>query len=335
MLAGAALLSSQTPLRSDHVLISADPLIVLSDLRSTGQLYTPERDFYVRDHYQIPGDVDNVSLEIAGEVERRRLITPSDLASSARHQLTSVLECAGNPVNAVGLASNGLWTGWSLADVLLQARPKKSGAFLHLFGWDGYARSVPIRRAYEGGLLVSTLDKQPLRPQHGSPWRALFPGWYGMDSVKWLKRIVVSSVPLTAKSDDYMEMFKTPSGKTQLRPLPRVQVKSLIVSPTDGSALHQGRIGVRGVAWSGEGEIIRVQVSGDNGARWQDALVRADSRYGWALWRCELTLAKRGAIDLVCRATDARRNVQPSRRDPKRIDGYAENYYHRIRCVVV
>ena len=40
-------------------------------------------------------------------------------------------------------------------------------------------------------MIAFKLNDRFLPRQNGFPARALFPGWYAMDSVKWLQRIVV------------------------------------------------------------------------------------------------------------------------------------------------
>ena len=160
--------------------------------------------------------------------------------------------------------------GWSLWDIIELARPLGSAMFVHLFGRDGYARSVPIDRARDGGMLATHLDRRRLQPNHGAPWRLPFPGWYGMDSVKWLDRIVISARALPNAESEYVEMRPaTPIGIAR-RPLPRMQVKSIITFPVDRSVAHPGKVEIRGLAWTGAGTISKVELSTDGGTNWQD-----------------------------------------------------------------
>jgi DMSO/TMAO reductase YedYZ molybdopterin-dependent catalytic subunit len=306
-----------------------------SDLNSLVARYTPVEDFYIRNHFKVPDQTGAPALDIQGEVEKPLRLTPEDLAALRRCQVGSVLECAGNPVGTVAKLSNGAWEGWSLADVLALARPAQASAHLHLFGRDGYGRNIPIERALDGGMLATQLNGRLLSPQHGSPWRALFPGWYGMDSVKWLARIVVAPAPLESNDSAYLELIRDPKGAVRLRALPRVQVKSLIVSPLAGAVLRPGTISLRGIAWSGGGSIARVEFSADGGATWRLAALDAGVRYEWVFWRSELELTARGGVEFVCRAVDEKGMVQPAQRDPNRLDGYSNNWYHRVRCVMV
>lgn len=47
------------------------------------------------------------------------------------------------------------------------------------------------------------------------------------------------------------------------------------------------------------------------------------------------SVVNRGKIEVPCRATDSRGRTQPQKREAARLDGYANNWYDRVRCVVV
>jgi DMSO/TMAO reductase YedYZ molybdopterin-dependent catalytic subunit len=55
-----------------------------------------------------------------------------------------------------------------------------------------YCQIVPLEKSLRPeSLLAFKLNGRFLPHKNGFPLRARFPGWYGMDSVKWLKCIVV------------------------------------------------------------------------------------------------------------------------------------------------
>ena len=93
-------------------------------------------------------------------------------------------------------------------------------------------------------------------------------------------------------------------------------VKSLITSPVDDTEVSpssDGRIEITGVAWSGDDEVERVEVSMDGGETWDDAeFVGPDLgchavrkfRHVWDAERSEHTL--------LSRATDERGRSQPA-----------------------
>ena len=326
------LLSAQL-LPAAHHVVSANPMVVESGLAGAENRYTPLEDFYVRNHHETPRHIVQPVLSLEGEVAKPLRLTPADLAHIRRRQLSAVLECAGNPVAQNGLVSNGIWDGWSLGEVLDLAHPSRAASFLHLFGRDGYSRSVPIDRLQGRAMLVTSLGAHPLQPGHGAPWRAFFPGWYGMDSVKWLERIVISSAPLANAEDEYVEMRPASPVGVVRRPLPRIQIKSIITSPVAQSVVRPGTIDVHGLAWCGEGSISNVELTID-GTNWYKSDLSSNSPYEWVLWRVSVELRQPGNTELICRATDTQGHSQPERRDTERLDGYGHNWYHRVKVVV-
>jgi DMSO/TMAO reductase YedYZ molybdopterin-dependent catalytic subunit len=333
--AGAFLASART-VRADHHVLSADPLIVASDLDTLQGRYTGVEDFYIRNHYEAPSLGRSASLRIEGEVETPQDLSPDQLKRLPEREIAAVLECAGDEVRAVSLVSDGVWRGWGLRDVISPARPRPAGTWLHLFGNDGFSRSVPMDRAMRQGLLVTQLNGRPLLRNHGAPWRALFPGWYGMDSVKWLAKVVVARSPMPPVGNTYLKIQRDAFGRLVAEPLPPVQVKSVITTPANGAVLRSGKTQVRGLAWSGCGLIRSVQVSADGGTRWQPARLQpGTSAYDWSLWNATVDLASTGVVELMARATDAAGNTQPERWPSDRADLYAFNVCERIRCVVV
>jgi DMSO/TMAO reductase YedYZ molybdopterin-dependent catalytic subunit len=334
---GGALVSSPF-LRGDFSVVSDNPLIAEYGLESVQQRYTPLAEFYVRNHFAVPDSPPQPQLQITGEVERVRVLTHQDLAHLPQRQLGAVLECSGDSVGPYQLASNAVWEGWALSDLLALARPRSSAAFVHLYGRDGFVRSVPITRAKGDAMLVTRMNHQPLPPNHGAPWRALFPGWYGMESVKWLERIEVATSAIQPVPNDYWAVEKTPQGKIERVPLPGMQLKSVFIYPALGAVLRRGRVDVRGLAWSGGSKIAAVEVSADGGKVWRLAEFEPSpnsSRYEWKFWRAAIDLAETGLVELACKAIGEKGNEQPAARPPDRIDGYANNVIETIRIMVI
>jgi DMSO/TMAO reductase YedYZ molybdopterin-dependent catalytic subunit len=322
-------------LRAEHRVISMDPLEMEFELWSLQGQYTSVEDFYVRNHFESPSIPQTATLKIEGEVEVPQQLTRADLAKLKERKFGAVLECAGNRVSSTGLVSNGAWTGWALKDILRLARPTVAAAHLHLHGRDGYKRSVPLDRAVADGALVTQLDSRPLTLPHGAPWRALLPGWYGMDSVKWLERIVVAATSLPNEGGSYQQSRQTESGEIEREPLPRVRVKSVILNPGPESVLRKGKTEIRGLAWSGAGTIASVDVSADAGRTWQPASLDSAGALEWVIWKTSVQLTEVGTVEFVSRAKDTEGQVQPAERDASRLDGYANSWYHRVRCTVV
>ena len=238
------------------------------------------------------------------------------------------IECAENPVGG-GLVSSAEWKGVVLGALLERAKPLPTARFVRLSGADGYTRSIPFPRAeHRDSLLAHRMNGENLWVSHGGPLRALIPGWYGMDSVKWLREIQV--VPEAANST-YLR--RTRVGDPE--PVTAMQVKAAFARPMDGAILFPRTFILRGAAWAGENRVRQVEVSMDAGASWQSVRLLDVARpYAWVRWEREWRIPEPGAYELVVRATDDAGRTQPAQRDPARVDEYEQNAYQRVRVVV-
>ena len=83
------------------------------------------------------------------------------------------------------------------------------------------------------------------------------------------------------------------------------------------------------------GGIVRVDVSTDGGAGWQQAeLLDEPSRWAWRRWRADLDLPA-GSAEIVARAWDSAAGTQP--RDAAQLwhpKGYVNNSWARARLNV-
>jgi DMSO/TMAO reductase YedYZ molybdopterin-dependent catalytic subunit len=334
ILAGSGLLMTAKNLLADSVLVTEDPRITEFDLQSLEGRYTSVEDFFVRDHFGIPAASSLQTLTISGEVAKPLTISPQTVQMLKARKLDAVLECAQNQTGPLALASNGLWEGWALHDVLALARPSAKARTLLLQGADGFERRIQLEQVSPQALLATKLNHERLTPEHGAPWRALVPGLYGMQSVKWLKRIEVVATPLALDSDEYAESIKGTDGKVEYKALPQVLVKSVITYPVRGEVLHPGTVTLRGVAWSGKGKVAVVEISADGGKTWRLAKLDPIGRYGWATWHYTVTIIGTGVAEFAVRAVDENGLEQPARRDPSRLDHYANNTIERVQFVV-
>ena len=56
-----------------------------------------------------------------------------------------------------------------------------------------YRKDIPLDRAvHGGGILATQMNGVPIPAIHGAPVRALIPGYYGTNSVKWVRRLIVA-----------------------------------------------------------------------------------------------------------------------------------------------
>ncbi|MGI8965798.1 MAG: molybdopterin-dependent oxidoreductase, partial [Limisphaerales bacterium] len=187
-----------------------------------------------------------------------------------------------------------------------------------------YARSIPLSKAMEKEVILAyQMNGQPLPPAHGFPVRAIVPGWYGMASVKWMTRIVVSDQPFRGywQTLDYTFWESRDGVPIQLLPVTEIEVKAEIARPALYEILPINSVyRMHGAAWTGESEIALVEISVDNGKTWSAAqLLGSSIKYAWRLWEYHWrTPAEPGRCTIMARATDARGRTQPMERDAHR-----------------
>ena len=92
-----------------------------------------------------------------------------------------------------------------------------------------------------------------------------------------------------------------------------------------------GAVEILGRAWSGDGEVKRVEFAVDGA--WQDAKLEASAGpHAWRRWTARW-LAIQGTHELRCRATDATGAVQPLE-PPRDIAGFGNNAAQKVEVVV-
>lgn len=340
----------------DLEVLEARPLNAETPLAALGEP-TPGGPHYVRNHFDVP-DLDPASwrLAVGGAVGREITLTLDDLKELPHRSITATLECAGNgrtlmspppsgtpwTLGAVGTAT---WTGAPVAALLERVGPDADVTDILFVGADegevapgrteAYARSLPRAAATDDGpLLAWAMNGRPLPPEHGRPLRLVVPGWYGMASVKWLVRVAALTEPFEGfyQAEDYV--YRGEEGTPDGTPVTRARVRALIASPRRGERLAGGEILVRGSAWSGHGQVTRVEVSEDAGRTWDDAeLGEAASPHAAVPWRYRWRPDGTGRFTLVARATDDAGHTQPL--EPRWNDGgYGNNSVHQITVEV-
>ena len=301
------------------------------DLSLLDEGVTPAGLFFVREHFPAPSvssagwklSVDGVDLAY------------DDLLNLPRKSLPVTLECAENPVGG-GLVSHAEWTGVSLASLLEKGKPTSEARFVRLSGADGFSRSIPFAKAAHPDTLVAfNMNGSRLPVNHGFPLRAVIPGWYGMDSVKWLQRVETLAGPDTGQG--YLRMRRSLlAGAQPAGPVAAMNVKSAFSRPRDGAILVGRRFLVRGAAWAGENRIRQVEVSTDGAKSWQAARLSSDlQRYAWVSWMYEWKIPARGQYALVVRAADDQERSQPAERERERVDAYELNASETIQITVI
>jgi len=232
---------------------------------------------------------------------------------------------------ALGAVGNATWTGVPLALLLERAKPKTGAIEVILDGADegqvdktptpsgkiSFCRSLPLSKARADVLLAYEMNGGKLSETHGFPLRAIVPGWYAMASVKWLRRIIVTDKPFNGfyQSLDYTYWDRSGVLPT-LAPLTEQQTKAEIARPENGEIIPANSVyRIHGAAWSGTGEIARVEVSVDAGRSWSDATLLGDPvKNAWRLWEYEWRTPASGRQSVIARATDSAGFIQAPER---------------------
>ncbi len=301
---------------------------------------TPVPHFFVRNHMHEPSTLDPATwrLTVTGEVDHSLTLNLADLAKLEKHTVTNTLECAGNgrafqqPRTPgiqwqKGAVGNARFSGPRLRDLLQRAGVKPTGKHVMFHGLDEvpgkvppFIRSIPIEKATDGDTLIAThMNDAPLTKHHGSPARSLVPGWIGAASCKWLSEIKLLDKEFDGNFMKPGYRFPNQAGKPgdpvnpdDMHVITALNVKSVIATPVNGSTLKSRSVHIQGVAWAGEADIVRVEISCDGGASWKPAqLGREQAKYAWRLWTYVWKTPKAGDYTIMARATDAQGRTQP------------------------
>lgn len=314
---------------------------------------TPNELFYVRTHFEVPRiKASEWTLKVEGVVEKPFELDYEELKRMPSKTMAALLECSGNsrghlppPISSIrwdqGGVSTAEWTGVPLSAVLERAGLKSSAVDVVLEGSDQgqfkppspstpgkitFARSLPVSKARSPEVILAyKMNGEDLPSRHGYPVRAVVGGWYGMASVKWLKRILVSDRPFQGYCQTSIYAYwERRDGLPTRVPVTDIQVKSQIARPSAHEIVARGKpYRVRGAAWTGAGATIaRVEVSGDGGKSWSEANLDDKSvPHAWRLWEFSWTAPDRsGPVTLMSRATDSKGHTQPMTRDTDRGD---------------
>jgi DMSO/TMAO reductase YedYZ molybdopterin-dependent catalytic subunit len=179
-----------------------------------------------------------------------------------------------------------------------------------------YLRALPLDEARRPEVLVATeMNGTPLPVQHGFPARLVVPGWYGMAHVKWLTGIEVLDHTFDGFQHRAYRLRQQPEDEGV--PVTRMLPRALIQPPgfpdfmTRERNLRAGPVRLTGRAWSGRGEVVRVEVSTDDGATWREAeLAPSLDPHAWRAFALDWD-APPGDHRLRARAADDTGEVQP------------------------
>jgi DMSO/TMAO reductase YedYZ molybdopterin-dependent catalytic subunit len=171
-------------------------------------------------------------------------------------------------------------------------------------------------------LLAYKMNGKELPPAHGAPLRAVVAGWYGMASVKWLTRVVVTDRPFQGffQTLNY-SYFERRRGLPSLVPVTEIEVKAEIARPARHEVIPaKSSYRIYGAVWAGESEVKKVEVSTDGGKSWAEARSLGEKvPFSWRLWEYDWqTPTRAGPATVMARATDQRGRLQAMKHNPDR-----------------
>ena len=339
----------ETPARAPVGVLSGSSYTPLQDLSGT---LTPSDLLFERHHAGVALiDPAKYELLIHGLVELPTVFTLDDLRRLPNVSRTCFLECSGNgrgafktpkremtPQAIDGLTSNGEWTGVPLAVLFHEVGVHRGASWFRAEGGDAsrLSRSVPVEKGLSDAMIALSFNGEPLRPANGYPARLLLPGYEGNANIKWLRRIELANGPGMFR--DETSKYTDPLANGTARQFSLVMdAKSIITAPAHPARLTPNVwMQITGIAWTGRGKIVRVDISTDGGANWlvadlqEPVMSLAHTRFGLP-WRWD---GKRAVI--MSRAVDETGAIQPTLAEFRAKRGAGTDYHFSyIRAWVV
>ncbi len=313
----------------------------VTPLQDLHGIVTPSALHFERHHNGVPLiDPTRHRLLVHGLVNRPLIFTIEELKRFPAVSRLAFIECSGNtgkewrgPKGTTaqethGLLSTSEWTGVRLATLLEQVGIRSEAKWVLAEGSDAavMTRSLPLEEILEEAILCYAQNGEALRPEQGYPLRLLLPGWEGNTNIKWIRRLELGPAPFMTREETSRYTDLMPDGTARQFTFV-MEAKSVITSPSGGQRIRPGFVEIRGLAWSGRGRIEQVEVSTDQGRRWQVAELA-----GPVLPKCctrfRLPWHWDGhATALQSRCTDETGYVQPTREAVVAVRS-TESHYH-------
>ena len=340
-------------IRSNVPWLTADTIssINFTPIHALDGTITPQGCAFERHHSgAIELRKDDYRLMINGLVDQELVFTYADLERFPRENHVYFCECAANTgmewagaqLNGAqfthGMIHNMEYTGVPLRLLLEEAGLTAAGdmadKWVYVEGADASSngRSIPIEKALDDVLVAFKANGEALRKEHGYPVRLVVPGWEGNMWVKWLRRIEIMDGPVESREETskYTDVLADGTARKFTWVM---DAKSVITAPSPQSPIIHGHgpLVITGLAWSGHGQITRVDVSTDGGVTWQTARLgkQGDTK---ALTRFYLDTQWTGEEMLLqSRAMDETGYVQPTKHALRAIRG--ENSVYHNNCI--
>lgn len=319
---------------------------------------------FVRNNIAAPGaeivaNPDAWQLEVDGVANPRKL-SLAELKGMGLASVAMVLQCSGNGRGffghkaagsqwKVGAAGNALWSGVPVKAVVAALgglRPDirymtSTGGETIPAGVDPKTvvveRSVPWT-AMENAILAWELNGEAIPLAHGGPLRLVIPGYYGVNNIKYIKRLAFTPAETTAniQSSGYRVRPIGQKGAPVQPSMWEMNLKSFVTHPAGNAPLRAGAAQVHGVAFNGTSPVSAVEVTLDGGRTWRAARLFGPDlgQYAWRQFVLPVTLAA-GSYEITSRAISADGEVQPELRTENE-RGYAHNGWrdHAVKVTV-
>jgi sulfane dehydrogenase subunit SoxC len=282
------------------------------------------------------------TLTVHGLVDRPLTFRVDEIKRFPAVTRTCFIECAGNgrsayrapkpemsPQDVDGMTSNSEWTGVPVSTLLREAGASGSAKWVLAEGGDAalLSRSIPMEKMLDDALIAYAQNGEAVRMANGYPLRLVLPGFEGNTCIKWVRRLKVIDQPNMSRDETSKYTDPMPDGTSRQFSFV-MDAKSLITSPAYPERLTQrGWYPVTGIAWSGRGRIVRVDVSTDGGSKWNEAEligpllpkahVRFQHMWEWTGQRAQL----------MSRAVDETGYTQPTLAEFKKVRGSGTDYH--------
>jgi len=307
---------------------------LLSPVDAQMGIITPSALHFADEHGEIPNiDPRAHRLTLYGMVERPLTLNMDELMALPSVSRIHTVECnsdgeTGRLRNVpwataghmYGELSCSEWTGVLMSTLLDMVGVKKGAKWFYASSADQYNQtwSIPLWKGLDDAMIVYGQNGEPLRPEQGFPIRLLLPGFQGTMNIKRLRRIKIAD-ELTLFHRMYAEV--QPDKKMTWFRM-EFPPQSCILRPSGGQQLsRRGYQEIRGIAWSGGGKVVKVEVTVDGGRTWKEAQVqgpvhsKAHTRFvfPWT-WNGEEAV-------IAARCTDERGSTQPTTPEAARVRG--------------
>lgn len=358
-------------LDSSMVVLNNKPYNIEAQAHLLDDKITPNAKMFIRNNGLIPKEInpDKWVLTIDGEsVQEVKSYSLAELKTKFKpYTYQATLECGGNgrsefdpPAKGnqwtIGAVHCALWTGVRLRDILKDTGIKDDAVYIgyhaadvHLSGdvnKEPISRGVPIEKANQEETLIAYLmNNKPIPLAHGFPLRMIAGGWPASASGKWINRISVRN-----KEHDGSKMkgmsYRVPKypvapgqevPEQDMKIIESMPVKSLITYPKTGAVFNKTKIlEIRGHAWAGELEVVKMEYSIDFGTTWHPcSLEKPVNRLAWQHFSAKIEFPQTGYYEVWAKATDAKGTAQPMLVPGWNPKGYLNNACHRIAVKAV